>query len=117
MGEMSTAKSLPAVMISAAVGTLFGIWRRVDARRHRAVAPGETTSSTCGIGAASVRAGVVGRRASGVSRCAVVVRARFLRSFLESAASAPVVAPRWPDGPARRPSLPGSGEGAGRVHP
>ena len=33
MGEMSTAESLPAVMIGAAVGTVFGIWRIVESTR------------------------------------------------------------------------------------
>ena len=30
MGETSPAESLPAVMIGAAVGTVFGIWRIVE---------------------------------------------------------------------------------------
>ena len=35
MGKTSTAASLPAVMIGAAVGTVFGIWRIVDQRDRR----------------------------------------------------------------------------------
>ncbi len=33
MGEMSTAEFLPVVMIGAAVGTVFGIWRIVRSTR------------------------------------------------------------------------------------
>ena len=33
MGEMSTAESLVAVMIGAAVGTVLGIWRIVESTR------------------------------------------------------------------------------------
>ena len=57
MGETSTVESLPAVMIGAAVGTVFGIWRivEVDAKRHRESRSTRTTSSTSGLGAASMR--------------------------------------------------------------
>ena len=118
MGEMSTAESLLAV-IGAAVGTVFGIRRIVESARgsietslqeNDELDQRDRAPPPCGVG-------VVGRRASGVSRCAVVVRARFLRSFLVSAASAPVVAPRWPDGPSKKPLPAGLWGGARRVSP
>ena len=118
MGEMSTAESLLAV-IGAAVGTVFGIWRIVESTRGGIEKSLQENDELDLRDRCLLRAmlDVVGRRANGVSRCAVVVRARFLRSFLVSASSAPVVAPRWPDGPARRPSPPGSGEGSATSSP
>ena len=63
MGEMSTAEFLPVVMIGAAVGTVFGIWRIVGSTRGqrgwplRRGGPGPVSEEFPGVRSLRARSG------------------------------------------------------------